>query len=227
MKLIHVKQARSVWLFDVSDLNPKGRDFAAELVGWIKDRYSFVVTPDVKEVLSKAGTGNASGLIFKQGRFHTPEDSFIEISSLAIHSDGIVVDTTSSTQESDRIIADLLSAAAKEFGLAYDPQIVRKRLYVSTIIVKSEMALGTIHAGLTAFAERVSAALGNGPAPSFQLAGIAFWTEPNDNGVHKTFTLMPQAGKSFSEHRFYSEAPLQTDDHFRLLEDLERVLMHP
>jgi hypothetical protein len=226
MKLIHVKQARSVWLFDISDLNPKGEDFAEELVNWIRDSYSFVVTPDFRDVVAKAGAGNAVGLIFKNGRFQTAEGSFIEITSLAIHNDGIVVDTTSSTQEANRFIADLLSNAAKEFGLAYDPQVVRKRLYVSTLIVKSEMALSAIHPGLAEFAERISANLRNGPAPSFQLAGLAFWTEPNDSGVHKTFTLMPQAGKSFSEHRYYSEAPLQTEDHLRLLEDLERVLAH-
>jgi hypothetical protein len=223
MKLIHVKQARSVWLFDVSDLNPKGKDFTEGLVGWIKNRYSFATAPDLKDVLAKAGTKDATGLIFKQGRFQTMESSFSEIVSLAIHNDGLVVDTTSSTKETDRFLADLLGAAAKEFNLAYDPEIVRKRLYVSIVIVKSEMDLRTIHPGLAAIGKRISAALGNGAA-QFELAGLAFWTEPNDNGVHKTFTLMPQAGKSFSEHRYFSEAPLQTEDHLRVLEDIERAL---
>jgi hypothetical protein len=227
MKLIHVNQARSVWLFDVSDLNPTGRDFTEELVAWIKGRYSFTVAPDVKEVRAKAGTNNPTALMFQRGRFQAGEDSFSEIVSLAIHNDGFVVDTTSSTKEADRFLSDLLGAAAKEFHLAYDPEMVRKRLYVSVLIVKSEMALNTIHHGLAAFAEGISAALGNGLAASFQLAGLQFWTEPNDNGVHKTFTLAPQAGKAFSEHRYFSEAPLQTGDHFRLLEDLERVLVHP
>ncbi len=226
MKKIHVKQARSVWLFDISDLNPKGKDFTEELVAWIRDRYSFVTIPDLKDVLAKSGTDKAIGLIFQRGRFQTADGSFSEIVSLAIHNDGIVIETTSSTQEADRIAADLLSATAKQFGLAYEPDMVRKRLYVSTVIVKSEMALDAVHPGLTAFADRISAALGNGPSPSFRLAGLAFWTEPNDNGVHKTFTVVPQAGKPLSEHRYYSEAPLQTEDHLRLLEDLERILVH-
>jgi len=227
MKLISVKQARSVWLFDVSDLNPKGENFTEQLIDWIRASYNFAVSPDIKEVLAKAGTNDAIGLIFKRGRFQASDGSIIEIVSLGIHNDGIVVDTISSTQEADRFAANILDSAAREFGFSYEPEMVRKRLYVSTLIVKSDMALDVIHPSLAAFAERISAALGNGRGPKFKLKQLGFWTEPNDNGVHKTFTLMPQAAKLFSEHRYFSEAPLQTQDHFRLLEDLEGVLSEP
>ena len=46
MKRIHTKLARSIWLFDVRDLNPKGKDVLGDLVGWIKDAYAFAVAPD-------------------------------------------------------------------------------------------------------------------------------------------------------------------------------------
>jgi hypothetical protein len=223
MKLIHVKQARSVWLFDIQDLNPRGKDFGEELIDWIKDAYSFAVAPDIDKVLTSPNLPT-SGLVFQRGRFQAREDSFVEIVSLTIHNDGIVVDTTSSTQEADRFISDLMESAAKEFGLAYEPEMIRKRLYVSTLIVRLEIAMASFHPGLTAFAERVSVALENGPPSNFQLAGLGFWTDPNDSGVHRTFTVVPQAGKLLSEHRFYSEAPLKTEDHLRLLEDLEKVL---
>jgi hypothetical protein len=234
MKLIHVKQARCVWIFDLQDLNPKGKDVLEDLVDWIKETYSFAVAPDLDKVMpppSKETTGNlsSSGLIFQRGRFQAREDSFIEIVSLTLFNDGIVIDTTSSTQEGDQFAADLLSRAAKEFVLAYEPEMIRKRLYVSTLIVRSEISLSTVHPALAAFGERISKALANGVAPQFQfqLAGLAFWTEPNDSGVHKTFSFMPQAGKSLAEHRYYSEAPLKTEDHLRLLEDFERLLAKP
>jgi hypothetical protein len=105
--------------------------------------------------------------------------------------------------------------------------MIRKHLYISTLIVRSDVSLKTFNPKLAAFADRISEALGNGGSPTsskFQFAGLVFWTEPNDNGVHKSFSLMPQQGKTFSEHRFYSEAPLKTEDHLRLLEELEVIL---
>lgn len=225
MELISVKQARSVWLFDVDDLNPKGKDILEDLSDWIKDTYQFAHGPNLEEVLAKSGSKDSPGLVFKHGRFQTREDLFIEISSAAIHNDGIVVDTTSSTAEGDRFIEDALKSAAKEFGLAYQPSIVRKRLYVSTLILRSRPGLlFNINPALEAFGERISETIGNTSASHFNLSSISYWTEPNDSGVHKTFTLAPQAGKPFSEGRYFSEAPVKTEDHIRLLAELEQAL---
>jgi hypothetical protein len=234
MKLIHVKQARSVWLFDIQDLNPKGKDVWEDLVEWIKDTYTFAVAPDLEKALpppNKDGisTLSPSGLTFQRGRYQAREDSFIEIISLTVYNDGIVIDTTSSTQEADQFAADLLSRASKEFVLAYEPEMIRKHLYVSILIVRADVSLNAFNPKLAVFAERISEALGNGASSTskLQFAGLGFWSEPSDNGVHKTFSFMPQAGKTFAEHRFYSEAPLKTEDHLRLLEELELILAKP
>jgi hypothetical protein len=223
MKLLHVKQARAVWLFEIQDLNPKGKDFIEELVDWIKESYSFIVAPDAKDVLSKAGKPDSPGLIFKRGHFQVREDLFIEISSLAIHSDGVVVDTVSSTEDSELFLKDILESASKEFGLAYDPAIIRKRLYISTVIAEMDLPIEKVHPGLGSFADKISDALGNGSS-RFHPAGFAFWTDPNENGQHKTFTVAPQLGRSLTERRFFSESPLKTGDHLRLLTELEQVV---
>jgi hypothetical protein len=228
MKLIHVKQARSVWLFDIADLNPTGEDLTEDLIDWIKETYDFANGPDIKEVLAKAGTNNAIALTFQRGRFQTSEDLAIEIVNLTIHNDGIVVDTVSSTQEADRFAGELLESATKTFGLAYEPSMVHRRLYISTLIVKLDVDFHLVHPGLAAFAEkRIPEVLGNESTPLFQFAGIQFWSDPNDGGVHKTFSLMPQAGKPLSEHRYFSESPFTTQEHLRLLEDLEKLLAQP
>jgi hypothetical protein len=229
MKLVHVKQARSVWLFDIQDLNPTGKDVFADVVDWIKESYHFAVAPDLERILAptEGHQGNlpTSGLVFQRGSFQARTDSFVEIGSLTLYNDGMVVDTLSSTQESDQFAGDLLGSTAREFGLAYEPDMIRKRLYVSALIIRSETSLNAIHPGLAAFAERISEALENGPCSQFQLAHLGFWSEPNDFGVHKVFSFMPQAGKALSEHRYFSEAPLKTADHLRLLDELEQILL--
>src|SRR5437588_11746610 len=99
MKLIHVQKARSIWLFDWRDLNPRGKDITEELIDWIKDSYQFATAPDAQSAhLAVPPTGPVSstqapeGLVFQRGHFQVREELFIEISSLSIFADGIVID---------------------------------------------------------------------------------------------------------------------------------------
>jgi hypothetical protein len=237
MKLVHPRLARSIWLFDMRDLNPKGKDLTSDLIEWIKESYGFVTAPDPNNPTlvsppNPVTTGaqapivpqGPGGLVFQKGHFQAHEEIFIEISSLTMYSDGVVVDTASSTDDADQFAKDLLESAARAFALAYDAETVRKRLYLSELIVRSDIALEVLNPHLNAFTERLSGAFSNGSTPKFKVGGISFWTEPNEAGNSKVFTLERQAGKSFMEQRYYSQAPLPTKQHLVLLEDLERAI---
>lgn len=230
MKVVHVRLARCIWIFDLQDLNPTGKDFFKDVIVWISERYDFRVPPDPSVLVAgnKSGpAGQATGIVFQKGRFRAQEEAFVEISGLTLYNDGIVVDTFSSTLEGDLFAQDLLASAAREFGLAYDDDTIRKRLYLSELIVRSDFSLDAINPRLAAFAARVGDALPEGLRTQFRIAGISFWSEPNDAGIHRVFTLERQLGKTFSEHRYYSQAPLPTNEHLRLLEELEQVLAVP
>jgi hypothetical protein len=231
MKIIHVKLARSIWLFDLQDLNPSGKDIIEELVGWIKEGYDFKIAPDPAAAMSAnraplGGPGNQgpSGILFQNGRFQAREEVFVEISSLTLFRDGIVVDTPSSTLHGDQFAQGLLQTAAQQFALQYDEETVRKRLYVSELIVRSDLSLDVVNPRLTAFASRIREAFFQGSGTQLQAGGISFWSEPNDAGEHRIFSIERQLGKAFSERRYYSRAPLPTDEHLRLLEELEQSL---
>lgn len=236
MKIIHVKLARSIWLFDIMDLNPKGRDLLGDLVTWIKDAYNFAVAPDpdnpvpntapvVTPVPQTAPPQAPGGLLFQKGSFRVREEIYVAISALTVYNDGIVVDTTSSTDDADQFADDLLKSAASEFGLSYDAETVRRRLYLSELIVRSDLMLASLNPSLAAFTERLPNRLPEGSRQRFEVASIGFWSEPNDAGLHRVIRIERQLGKPFSEHRFYSEAPLQTRVHFEVLEDLERSVL--
>lgn len=228
MNLVHVKQARSIWLFDLRDLNPKGKDVIADLIAWIKDTYGFGVAPDPENPIPAIPRGAAStipGFVFQRGHFQVREEIFIEITNLTLYDDGMVIDTPSSTEDADRFGNDLLQSATREFALVYDETMIRRRLYLSEVIVRSDIALDRINPKLAAFSSRIADAMTHVPNTQFQFAGISFWSAPNDSGVHKIFSLERQAGKFFSEKRYYSQAPLHTEEHMRLLEELEQLVM--
>jgi hypothetical protein len=237
MKLIHTKLARSIWLFDIRDLNPKGKDIVADLVEWIKDKYSFAIAPDPdnpvpEPSLAKSPTlpqqappQASGGMLFQRGRFQAQEDIFVEIASLTIYDDGIVVDTTSSTDDGDRFADNLLGIAAQEFKLTYSSETVRRNLYLSQLIVRSEMDLGSLNPSLAAFAQKLPSNFAGGPPLHFGVGSLTFWSEPNDAGVHRAFKIERQLGKAFSEQRFFSEGLMKTHLHLKWLEEFEKTVM--
>jgi len=232
MKIKNVKLARAIWLFDLQDLNPSGRDIAEDLFEWIKTAYSFPIAPDLRAMLVARtvqpvaeNQAPANGAVFERGHFQTRADVFIEITKLTIFNDGIVVDTPSSTEDGDRFAQDLLETASREFGLTYDGETVRRRMYLSELMLRSDISFDLINPKLAAFANRISEAFSEEPKPRFEFGGLQFWSEPNDTGKHKLFTLERQASKALAERRYYSQAPLQTDVHFKLLQELERIVM--
>ncbi len=237
MKLIHTKLARSIWLFDIRDLNPKGKDIVADLVDWIKDSYAFAIAPDPDNPIPQPASANPpvppqqaapqapGGMIFQRGRFQAEEEIFVEIVSLTIYDDGIVVDTASSTEDSDRFADHLLGTAAREFKLTYDNQTVRRNLYLSQLIIRSEMDLGVLNPSLAAFAHELPSNFSGGPQLKFGVGSVAFWSEPNDAGLHRAFKVERQLGRAFSEQRFFSEALMKTQIHVKYLEAFEKAVL--
>ena len=229
MKIIQVRVARSIWLIDLLDLNPRGKDIAEYLIRWLQEKYDFKVAPDPRKAPvwitpgAPSDQSQPSGIEFQHGRFQSSTDA-IEVSKLTLYSDGIVVDSCSSTSSNDELIHDLLKSGVEQFDLVYNEESLNKRLYLSELIVGSELSLDQMNPRLSAFSKRIEETIPESPKPQFRIAGFSFWSEPTDAGTHRIFTLEPQSGKPFASRRYYSRAPLATADHFRLLTELEEIL---
>jgi hypothetical protein len=213
MELLSVQRARSIWLFDAYDLNPHGKELGS-LIAWLRDRYKFQKVPAHINDLDES-----KALYYAGGQFQIKRD-FISV-DLRIYGDGIVADTRSSTDDTDLFLFDVLQSAAKEFALAYRPEIVRKRLYVSEITVRCAIRLEAMNPKLEKFTEKLTAA--TGAKVSSKLASIAFWRDILPNPSASVFRFERKWGAEFSENRYFSRAPLQTDKHLELLEELEKV----
>lgn len=234
MKLIHAKLARSIWLFDIRDMNPKGKAIIGDLVAWIKDAYNFSTSPDPDKPVPNAPppptTAAAKiegplGLTFQNGSFQAEEEIYVAINNLTIYDDGIVVDAASSTEDGDRFAADLLKSATEEFALAYDADTVRRRLYLSELIFKSEMNFAAaLNPSLSSFATKLSDACTNSlQRTPFVTGGVSFWSDSGDE-KQRMLRIERQGGRLLSEKRYFSDGPFQTKPHIGLLEEFERLL---
>lgn len=215
MEISNVIKARSIWLFDINELNPSGRSLGPEFLFWLKNHYNFSKAPSsINEV------DDTKALAFFGGRFEFTAEDSVDV-DFKLYNDGVVADTRRSTKASDQFIENLLSAAAKLYKLNYGPDIVRRKLYLSELNLKSDRHLETTCAGFKLFGDKLSDALGR----KFELSSVAWWTDPETPNRNVQFRFERKLGAAFSEQRYYSSAPMQTEDHLKLLLELENILV--
>jgi len=220
MKVINVAGARSVWLFDINDFNPRGKDIMPEMLEWLKDNYHFDKAPISVDQLDE----KTKALKFERGRFMIKEEIYITV-GLEIYKDGIVAQSNSSTRDSETFVEDLLSFTAKEFSLPYDPGIIRAKMQTSELIIRLDSPLSGLNPKLADFAAKVTTTCGYNDIPGFELTGIGFGNNPVRSRLKLAgFTVERQDNTEYAENRFYSKAPVHTDQHEELLIEFERIL---
>lgn len=217
MRVLNVVSASSTWLFEIADLNPKGKSLFPELLDWLKDRYNFKTAPETAEAIE-----GKEGLQFKKGAYQAKEEVFVDV-ELTIFNDGVLAKSSSSTEDTDKFIEDVISGVVLDFSLTFDQNMIRRKLYLSELNIKLEQPLPNLNPKLSAFAARLTK--DSGSANLFEVGGISFWTDVT-NSVYKTppFTIERRLNAPFGESRFYTKAPVKTSQHISLLAELEGVL---
>lgn len=223
MKLLNVTIARAIWLFDILDLNPKGKSIFPDLFEWLEAEYHFKKLP--KSVDERDAQG---GWSLQQGEFQVTEEIFKSV-DLGIYSDGLVATTQSTSDDSEHFLTNLLELACKEFSLTFEPSMLRRKMYLSEINVQIDGSLGRLNPKLDEFARKISSAFTLGDGVGFQVSGISFaadqLTLPLSKTLFSAFALDRKIGAPFSENRYWSKAPLPTNKHLELLQELEKLLL--
>jgi len=220
MKLLTINQARAIWLFTLSDLNPRGRTSEKSALIEIGNRYKFAVSPNQVDLV--VAREKNQPLKYLQGSYAPRKGEAVTI-DLLLYRDGIVADTRSTTEDSHAFIDDLLTWAHSEFGLLPHEDIVRNKYSVSDVHVSSEYSLSVLHPKLANFSKAITGSA-RIPGADFELGAIGFWPEQKLPYQPIPFRFERAEGYPFSEKRYYSQAPMDTDSHLSLLDKLEALL---
>jgi hypothetical protein len=220
MRVLKVIAARSIWLFPITDLNPRGKAVDIDLIEWLKKTYQFQKFPSSAFDFDK----DTKTLSFLGGRFKTVHDGkeeYIAI-GLSIYNDGLVVNTESSTEEGDRFLDQTLRAVAKEFDLIY-PENVRRKFYYNEMDIRLDRPIKLLNPKLEQLAKLISE-LRKGPTVTFEFSGVSFLSEPAAQSTTLGVVIERKVGTEWSENRYWTRAPLETASHIKLLENLEAIL---
>lgn len=214
MKLAAVILARTLAYVEIFDLSPRGKVFLPDVVAGIAERYKFLKFPTKPEDFDES-----KGIVFEEGKIGNKV-----IQKFTIFSTLLVLETRSSTDDSQQIIEDMLLWGAAKFGIDYTPKGIKRHAYVSGISFYSDIPILTVSSVLHTLSEKTSAALSEiwQEPVHYETVGIAVG---HDSMARKygiaQFTLTRRAEAKFSENKYYSEAPLPTDMHMALLEEFE------
>src|SRR5207248_11230692 len=95
MQLLNVITARSVWLFDIAELNPRGKALFPDLFEWLKEAYDFQKVPS-----SLTDVDDTKAFVFSNGQYQAKEEIFVHV-ELKIYNDGLMANTQSSTRDTE------------------------------------------------------------------------------------------------------------------------------
>lgn len=217
MEILSTQGARIAVLFP-DELNPGGAVSLFDLTKGLVSRYSFAKFPKTFDEWNAA-----DGAEFVYGRWEQ-----VEISRLTIYGRGLVVDTRSSTDDSEKILEDILAWATTSLGLKHRPSQSRRKFYLSELVFRSEFDLGAMHPALMKLVAQINDALGGDWRQpfSFQATGIALGIDESNMKLPPAqFRIERRANVPFIENTYYSAAPVQTKQHVDFLREFEAGIM--
>src|SRR5262245_36595769 len=202
MELLNIIRARAIWLIYIQDINPHGKNINAYIIDWLRNKYKFLKCPSSIHERNEGGA-----LVFSDGEFKSKTGSNISV-DLAIYNDGFIADTRSSTKDTELFIEDALYSLVKDFGLFYKPDMMRKKLYVSELTLRTDRQLNNINPRMQAFVRKIISMIGTDDPGLMELSSLSFWWDFRSSNGQSHFQFERAAGIPFSERRYYSRAPL-------------------
>lgn len=219
MQISAVTLARFIGFVETFDLNPRGKVFFPEILEALVKRCHFQKFPKEYSELDAQ-----KGVDFLEGKWGE-----VTVDRLTIYQDGILIDTHSSTADSERILDEALSWAASEFGVTYRHEMVKRKGYVSNLTFYSEAPLlATLNPTLLTLSDGVGRAVSEILRGDFKYEPVGI-TVHYDQSLKQipvaAFTIQRRVQTPFSENKYFSEAPLPTDVHWKLLQEFEADLI--
>lgn len=206
--------ARTLGFIELADLLTGSKISAAELVRRLAEKYEFQKFPKTIEEF------NASkGITFVDGSTHDwPIDKLVVWDTL------LTLETRVNTDVSKAVLEEILTWGQEELGLNYKPGAIKRFGYISDVTFFSDVPILDVNPAVRSLATKCGEELSQ------------IWMEPvkyepftvrvgHDPSSRKypiaSFSIEHRAETRFSENKYFSEAPLPTYLHWKLLEEFE------
>ena len=215
MKLVSLEGSRVVSLAMIQVT--KGQPYVPEVIESIVSRYEFLKFPSTFEELA------SDTKIFSIGRWRNTQ-----IDELALYGDGLIVSSKSDTELLDKLVEDIYETASEKYGLNRLSSPKETRQFESALVVHLDKDVTkrlSFLSGLTNDLNGFVSQYGLGDF-DFVPSGIHLEADPVRYPTRRprAFTLARRVSTPYEDGYWYSAAPLKTQDHLAVLENLETAL---
>jgi len=186
--------------------------YGINLVKALQERYGFTGVPDRIE-----GFNLEANLRLSQGYF---DGTVFDAELMAV---GVRVIAASDTNVCEKIADDIIYWAKDSAGVA--AEIGELRVYDSVIEFHSDLKLSKLFNILGNIGGKIGDLVGGygGPGDAYEGIGINLLPNVEEKGP-SLFRIEHRAGHPLTEGVFFSMAPLSTEDHLRVLREIEEIL---
>jgi len=215
MQLASVLLARYYALVQIEDLNLAGTVFYPELVSGLVERYEFQKYPT-----QPGDFDETKGIEFASGRWgETAIDKVVILNS------GIYLDTSTNTDTSERLLLEALDWAVKNFRITFRREMIKRCVYLSQVTFYSGVPILALNPVLTKISNTITKEVTKsfGQQLEYENAAISMSYDQLATRLGTAaFTVQRREGVPFAENKYFSTAPVKTEIHLQLLEQLER-----
>lgn len=221
MKVLQVSNTKSIWLFSTNDLNPSGIAHDG-LLEAVRDRYQFQVVPTNAQVLDAVNKKQPVQL--GAGTFKSSH-GLVGV-SLTYFADGLMAETRNSTGVGDELLTDLLDWLNSTYQMTNHREMKVRRIYSNELYLTFDNNLSFVNPKLRGIAAKYGAkAEWPNSTNRLEVIGISFGADPSSKSQLPPFRIERDSNAAFEDARYFSIAPLQTEDHMELLRHMEDVLV--
>ena len=185
------------------------------LIDIVRTRFNFEQIPDKSDDLNR-------GIEFLNGAIDG-----VTVEKLGLYSDGVILESRSPTKSLDLAFAELTAWAETDLGLKMIETHNISKLYESDITVHSDGNIVNLGRRIEKICKLLSAGLMKISNIDADPTSVGFSISPDINKLPglkpSAFRVDRQAGADFARNLFRSGAPLTTDLHLELLQELETL----
>jgi hypothetical protein len=213
MELIAVTLARLACFFELQGLDPFGKTADLQAIKELAKRYSFEKWPQTFAELDLA-----KGIELSAGTCNG-----INVDKISLYTNGIAVDTRSSTDDCESVLNDLFGAATEMLGAKIKPY---RRMFVSQLVFQSEMRLTALNPVLQKIVDRLNTYVSADLEQPFVFdSNVVMNADLSQTKLTPgAFTIERRADAPFKAKTYFSSAPLRTSVHLELLQEFEDAL---
>jgi hypothetical protein len=210
--IVGYETSRIIYLMNL--FRNKGSAYLPEVAEKIIREYCFLKFPNADEIQKE-------NLNFALGKFQE-----VQIGELNIYADGIIVSGRCETKPLEDFVKDLFVKIEQGFGFTLSKIVEPEMHFESSILVQSARDITSVITPHKRAVSLLEKSLSQHTKAEYRPSGIHFETDAKSAPTRRKparFTFERRMGVPLAHNIFYSQAPMRTEDHFSLLEQLEAL----